>query len=121
MAKFINVNVVSYTVSDWQGAKKFYAEILGWPVAFGADEVGWFEYGNENETHIAISRWDGPDPRPPVNGGATAVLTVEDAKAMTADLRARGVRCDDPVEIPGMVTYGTFYDPEGNRIQFASS
>jgi predicted enzyme related to lactoylglutathione lyase len=121
MTTFLNVNVVSYPVADWEGAKKFYTQILGWPVAFASEEMGWVEFGRDNETHLAISRWDGPDPRPPVNGGATAVLTVTDAKAVTADLRAKGVRCDDPMEIPGVVTYGTFYDPEGNRIQFASS
>jgi|GEM_PF-5908694 len=27
----------------------------------------------------------------------------------------------DLLAIPGVVTYGTFYDPEGNRFQFASS
>ena len=31
--------------------------------------------------------------------------------------RARGVRCDDPVVFPGYVTYCSFYDPFGNRLQ----
>jgi hypothetical protein len=38
-----------------------------------------------------------------------------------AALRARSVRCDDAVVIPGRVAYGVFYDPDGNRVQFASS
>ena len=34
-------------------------------------------------------------------------------------LRAKGVKCDNVVSIPDVVTFGTFYDPEGNRFQFA--
>jgi hypothetical protein len=31
------------------------------------------------------------------------------------------VKCGDIVDIPGVVKYGTFFDPEGNRFQFAGS
>ena len=45
-----------------------------------------------------------------------------DAAGMFQGLASRGgVRCDDVVVIPNMVTYGTFYDPEGNSLQFAST
>jgi len=40
---------------------------------------------------------------------------------VTEALRAKGVQCDDVVIIPNVVTYGTFFDPEGNCFQFASS
>jgi len=120
MSLFQNVNVVSVYVTEWEGAKKFYRETLDWPVAYGDDQVGWEEYGRDNETHIAINRWDGPE-APPAKGGTTPVFTVEDAYKVTEALRARGVRCDDVVAIPNVVTYGTFYDLEGNRYQFASS
>ena len=120
MALFKNVNVVSLAVRDWEQAKKFYGQVLGWPVAFASDEAGWIEYGRENEAHVSISRWEGPEPLPAGRGGTTLVLTVEDAYEATRRLRDMGVRCDDAVTIPGMVSYGTFYDPEGNRIQFAA-
>ena len=120
MLLFKNVSVVSYHVKDWDAARKFYKEILEWPVAYESEEMGWMEFGFDDETHLAISRWDAADPMPPYIGGATAVLAVDDAVAVTEKLRARGVRCDDAVTIPGMVCFGTFYDPEGNRIQFAS-
>jgi predicted enzyme related to lactoylglutathione lyase len=124
MSLFKNVNVVSYYVTDWEKAKKFYGEVLEWPIAYASDEFGWVEYGREGEAHIAINRWEpreGHATRPPANGGATLVLTVDDARKVTEALRKKGVKCDDVVEIPGVVTYGTFYDPEGNRIQFAES
>jgi len=117
MSWFHNINVVSHNVSDWERAKKFYSEVLDWPVAYANDEVGWMEWGEENKTHISINRWEGPDPLP-LNGGATLVLGVDDPHAVTAALRAKGVRCDDVTHIPGVVLYGTFYDPDGNRLQF---
>ena len=120
MSWFQNINVVSYNVSDWERAKQFYTSVLEWPVAYVGDSVGWMEWGKDNETHIAINRWDGPEPMP-LNGGATVVFSVQDPHAVTAALRAKGVRCDDVVHIPGIIMYGTFYDPDGNRLQFAGT
>ncbi|HJW83343.1 MAG TPA: VOC family protein, partial [Anaerolineae bacterium] len=120
MSLFKGINVVSYNVTDWEGAKTFYKDTLGLaPVAFLSDEAGWMEFGGEHEAHLSINRWDGPDPVPPRNGGATVVFTVDDASQVVAELRKRGVKCEDPVTIPGMVTYATFFDPEGNRLQMA--
>lgn len=121
MSLFKNVNVVYVYVKDWEAAKKFYAETLGWPLAYSDDGIGWVEYGVDNATHFAISRWDDKDSEPARGLGTTVTFTVEDAVAATSALRAKGVRCDDPMHIPGVVTYGTFYDPEGNRLQMASS
>lgn len=113
------LNVVFYNVSDFARAKQFYGETLGLPLIFASDEFGWAEYGKAEEPHIAINLWPGTDPMPQ-GGGATAVFTVDDAYAATAELLARGVRCDDVMVVPGMVTLGTFYDPDGNRMQLAS-
>jgi predicted enzyme related to lactoylglutathione lyase len=118
MSIFKKVNVVSLDVTDWERAKKFYRETLGWPVDFSSDEAGWEEYGLDNQTHVSITR---SDHAPAAHGGTTLVLTVDNAHAATAALRAKGVRCDEVVVIPGMIAYGSFYDLDGNRIQFASN
>lgn len=119
MSVFKNVAVVALYVRNWEAAKKFYSDVLEWPVVYSSDEVGWIEYGRENEAHVAINRWE--DTRPIPTSGATLVFTVDDPYQVTEALRLKGVRCDDVVHIPGVVTYGTFYDPEGNRIQFAGN
>jgi predicted enzyme related to lactoylglutathione lyase len=49
--------------------------------------------------------------------GTTVVLDTPDCDAACAALRARGMRCDDPVVFPGFVTYYSFYDPLGNCLQ----
>ena len=120
MSLFKNVNVVSVWVTDWARAKKFYTDTLQWPVAFASDEAGWMEFGKENETHVSLQLWRGPGPVPPKEGGATLVFSVDDAFKTVAELRKRGIKCDDAVVIPGMVAYATFYDPEGNRLQVAA-
>lgn len=121
MSLFKNCNVFYYHVSNWEAAKKFYDDVLEWPVAYSSEEMGWREYGRDNETHVAINLWDASrGPRPEGHNGI-CTFTVDDVTATTAALRAKGVKCDDPMVIPGIVALGTFYDPEGNRFQFASS
>jgi predicted enzyme related to lactoylglutathione lyase len=122
MSLFKSVNVVSLEVTDWEAAKKWYREVLEWPVDFSSDEAGWEEYALDNKSHVSISRSDHATTHtlgaPEGAGGTTLVLSVQDAHAATAALKKKGVKCDEVVTIPGMVTYGTFYDPFGNRIQF---
>ncbi len=77
------------------------------------------ESGEQEGTHLAINRWEGPGGFSAGSGGATVVFAVDDAAQAVAELRRRGVKCDDPVGIPEMVTYATFYDPDGNRLQLA--
>ena len=117
MSMFKDVNVIYVFVKDWDGAKNFYRGILEWPVAWSDDGVGWEEYGVEGATHVAINRWGGDDPLPG-SEGPICVLSVENVQQVDQALRARGVKCGDIVDIPGVVKYGTFFDPEGNRFQF---
>jgi predicted enzyme related to lactoylglutathione lyase len=118
---FRDLNVVWYNVTDWERAKKFYRDTLGLPVIGEMDSAGWAEYGHPNQTHIAINLWRGPDPMPPTHGGGTVVLGCDDARALAAKLRGKGVKCDEPQEIPGMVLLIRFYDPEGNELQMTQS
>lgn len=117
MKLFKNINVVSYNVSNWEEAKKFYGETLGLgePI-FLSDEFGWAEYGAENETHLALNKSEKSSAGA---GGAVCVFTVDDAYKAVEELRKRGVNCKDVEAVPEMVTYATFYDPEGNVLQLA--
>ena len=120
-ADFRDVNVVWYNTTNWDRAKKFYHETLGLPMALDLPQGGWMEFGHPNQTHVAINLWRGPDPMPPTNGGATVTFGCDDVRAMVTKLRAKGIKCDDPDEIPGMVIIATFYDPDGTRLQIAQS
>ena len=115
------LQIISYPVSNWQASKKFYAETLGLPVAlFMGDEAGWMEFGDKDQTHIAIMTSRNPGPLPPHQGGAIAVFAVDDVYAAVKEMRQRGIKCDDAIAVPGMITYANFYDPDGYQFQVAS-
>lgn len=118
---FRDINVVSVNVTDWARARKFYHETLGLPIAAEIEGVGWLEFGLPNQTHLALNHWTDTPTIPANTGNATIVFGVDDARAVIAKLREKGVKCEEVVEIPGMVIYGTFYDPDGNRLQVAQS
>ena len=119
MALFKGINVVSISVTDLNIAREFYRDVLalGAPV-YDLPEAGWIEfrsgapYGN-----IAVTRAEaGWQP----SASTTVVFNTDDCHATCAELRARGVCCDDPVVFPGYVTFCNFYDPFGNRLQMCS-
>lgn len=119
MALFQGINVVSITVPDLDQAREFYRDILGLgaPI-YDLPEAGWIEFGTGSTAgNLALTRAE-PDWRPSL--GTTVVLDTSDCYRTAAELRARGVRCDDPVVFPGYVTYCSFYDPFGNRLQMCS-
>lgn len=120
MSLFKDVNVVTYHVKDWEAAKRFYAELLGWPICYEDASLGWAEFGEDGKTHVSVSRIEAGSSLHLGENAPIVVLSVENAVKATEELRARGVRCEDAVNIPGVVCFGTFYDPEGNKLQFAS-
>lgn len=116
MSQFKNVNVAYHYVKDWERAKKWYDEILGWPVAYSDDNIGWREYGMENATHIAIQKIT-PDDQGEPGVGSTITLLVDSVEKTLAWLKGKGVKIDEILLIPGVIKIGTFYDPDGNRMQ----
>jgi predicted enzyme related to lactoylglutathione lyase len=116
----VDLGLVSYFVSDWAGAKKFYGETLGLPVALAVEEAGWIQYGRPNQAQLAISKWPGPGPMP-AGGGVVAIFTCNDVHKTLERFRAKGVRCGEAMEVPGMVIFADFFDPDGNRLQVAQT
>lgn len=119
MELFKGINVVSISVPDLERGRTFYGEILGLGVpVYDLPDDDWIEFqtgapfGNLALT-TAAADWQ-------PSTGTTIVLNTDDCAATCAALRARGVRCDDPVVFPGYVTFCSFYDPFGNRLQMCS-
>jgi len=119
MTFFKGINVVSITVSDLATAKAFYSEVLGLGApAYDMPEIGWLEWRTGNDANLAITL--AAEPFTP-SQQTTVVLNVDSCHDAVAALRQRGVRCDDPVGVPDVVTYASFYDPDGNRLQMCSA
>ncbi len=119
MQLFQGINVVSITVTDLDLAREFYGTVLslGTPL-FDLPAAGWIEFATGSSAGNLAVTTAVPAWAPAL--GTTIVLNTADCVATCAELRARGVRCDDPVVFPGYVTYCSFYDPFGNRLQMCS-
>ena len=118
MMLFHGVNVVSLSVPDLDAARHFYGNVLGLGTPlYDMPEIGWIEFGTGGGGNLAVTT---NEPEAPPNTRTTVVLNTADCFATCAALRGRGVRCDDPVVVPGVIVYCTFYDPFGNRLQMCS-
>jgi predicted enzyme related to lactoylglutathione lyase len=119
MTIFRGINVVSVSVPDLNRAKEFYEKTLGLgtPIHFLPD-AGWVEFSTGGSGgNLSITT---EDYKPPSSQGTTIVLETADCKAAYEILKARGVRCEEPVVFPGFVVFCTFYDPFGNKLQMCS-
>ncbi len=116
---FNGINVVSISVPDLDRAKRFYAEVLGLgPPLYDLPEAGWIEFGLGNgRGNLAVTAAE-PGWQP--STGTTVVLDVDDCREAADELRRRGVPCDEPQTFPGFVTFASFHDPFGNRLQICS-
>ena len=115
---FSGINVVSIAVPDLAAAKDFYGNVLelGEPV-YDLPEAGWIEFATGGSGNLAIT---GTDEDRQAGQGITPVLEVRDCREAYRTLCERGVRCDEPQDFPGFVTFCSFYDPFGNRLQMCS-
>ncbi|HTV70841.1 MAG TPA: VOC family protein [Rhizobiaceae bacterium] len=116
---FRGINVVSISVRDLDRARIFYGSTLGLgEPLYNLPEAGWIEFstGRDSGNLSIVPAAPGWAP----STGTTLVLNVEDCSKAVDELRARGVTCEDPQTFPGFVTFASFYDPDGNRLQMCS-
>jgi predicted enzyme related to lactoylglutathione lyase len=111
----MKVRLSWFSVNDFEGAKKFYTNVLGLKKTFEAQQ--WAEFaGAEGEETIGVAI----DPHAGKEPGATIVLQVEDIEHERKRLETAGVKFEGQIEeIPGIVKIATFRDPSGNRLQLA--
>ena len=103
---------------------KFYESAFGWQMQKLGAEMG-------NYVIASTSEMDGCTPKNPgmINGGfyqknpewpaqsPSVVIAVEDiADAMQQVSKAGGKVLGEPMPIPGVGKYVSFFDPEGNRV-----
>ena len=119
MRLFHGINVVSIAVPDLDRARECYRDVVGLCAPlYDMPEAGWIEFGTGGQGGNLALVAAGPDWKPAT--GTTIVLDTPDCLLACDELRARGVHCDEPELFPGYVTWCSFYDPFGNRLQMCS-
>lgn len=116
---FHGINVVSISVTDLDRAREFYGNTLGLGAPlYDLPEAGWIEFSTGSTSgNLSVVK---AEPGSHVSPSTTVVLNVENCHAAVDELRSRGVACDDAQVFPGFVTFASFYDPFGNRLQMCS-
>ena len=101
-------------VADFEGAIKWYQEVLGFSMLYRMDDLGWCELATEvANVNVGLSRGDAGGG----SGGVVLTFGVVDIDDARAQLEAKDVRFDGPRRIiEGMVKLATFFDPDGNTL-----
>ena len=103
---------------------KFYESAFGWRMEALGEEMGQYVLATTTETDD-----NGPQKPGAINGGffpkrpdwpaqhPSVVIAVEDIKKSVTDVAAAGGKTlGEPMEIPGVGQYVSFFDTEGNRV-----
>jgi predicted enzyme related to lactoylglutathione lyase len=113
---------VAIDVTDWNAARKWYSEKLGFVEMWATEEGGWADYRPVGENiSIGLNRLEEGTAHPGA-GGVTMTFSVKDIEAARSELESRGVEFMGPTnELPGLVKLAVFHDPDGNVMMLAQS
>lgn len=103
-------------VTDWERSLHFYSEILGIPIAFRGDDMGWAEL-ETGDAKLALERMDPNDPEAEklIGRFVGASLQVDDIAGTYSSLVERGVEfLTPPEQQPWGGTLAHFLDPDRN-------
>lgn len=105
-----------YQVKDFDRAKKFYSEIMGFEITWdGGAEVGWAQFELPAKgAQLGINLLREGELR---QGSGTLTMDVEDLDVCKSYFESKGIEASDIEDIPDMVSYFNIKDPEGNPIQ----
>lgn len=112
---FMNIKAIALAVTNMERARHFYTDTLSLRPAFeDGTQVG-VHLGN---AVLLLKTDSGGQPSATLNPRVT--IQTDDAPAMEAALRQRGVVITDPVAPYGTALIGSFLDCEGNKLWFCS-
>ncbi len=119
------ISAITLFVEDLAGAKKFYREVFGLPLAFEDDDSVVFNFGNSIVNLLkatAARELIEPATVAGRRAGARMQFTIEvdDVDAMCAELATRGVELlNGPMDRPWGVRTASFSDPGGHIWEIA--
>ena len=111
-----NTITIAISVRDRHLSAQGYADKLGFELLYHADDAGWSEVKTMTEG-VTIGLGEQAEPNP---GNSVPVFGVADIASARKALETADVRFDgETVNIEGMVSTATFFDPDGNAMMLA--
>jgi predicted enzyme related to lactoylglutathione lyase len=101
----------------------FYTSVFGWETQTLGDDMGGYTVVTTTETVDRMPQVPGE-----INGGfymktddpasdsPSIVISVADIAASSEAIRRAGGQVSEPDQIPGVGSFASFHDPEGNRV-----
>lgn len=120
------IDAITLFVEDLPGAKAFYLEVFGLPVAFEDPNSAVFMFGETAINLLDVRQADeliGPAPVASPDAGTRLQFTLEvdDVDAMCDTLRGRGVEIlNGPMDRPWGIRTAAFRDPGGHIWEIAA-
>jgi len=117
MSWYRQFDLVWFPVVDFDRAKTFYQDDLGFELVVEDQDSKWAEFQISPGAKIAIHGVKATNANPV----GALVLDVENLEQSELALLGRGIKLFDKEEIPGLAKLASFTDPDGNVIQLSQS
>ena len=106
------MTTIWYQVRDFEAARTFYVQTLGFVETTANGEERWATLQRDGAA-IGLSQGE------PQEDGGVAHVDVDDLKRVADELRGAGVEVGVVFELHGAMRLLDVFDVDGNRIQFA--
>lgn len=115
-----NIIYIEHPVTNFERAKDFYINILKFELKWdGGEEVGWCEFElPAPSTKLGLNLQRDPSQ---IRPQASLNFNITDLEATKSYLESKGVKTEDIVDLPDMISHFKMFDPDGNMITFIST
>ncbi|MHA2175768.1 MAG: VOC family protein [Candidatus Hodarchaeales archaeon] len=107
----------THTIKNYEISKKFYEEILEFPVNLEIPMAGWYEFRLPVKgALLGLSQYreDSGEFKP----SDSLNISITDVEKAKASLESKGISTSDIIDYPDMVSMISFQDPDKNNIWF---
>jgi catechol 2,3-dioxygenase-like lactoylglutathione lyase family enzyme len=114
---FSRLDTVLLRVRDFQVAKAWYDEKLGFTASYVSETEKLVVFDMGGTTSLTI--WQLKPSEQLVTGGTNGTFPIflaDDAKSLRERMKSMNIEVEDIQESGGVLSYG-FFDPDGNRLE----
>ena len=105
----------THWIRDYKVSKKFYNELLEFPVNLEIPEAGWYEFKLPVKgAMLGLSQYREGE----FKTADSLNISIKDVDKVKKVLEEKGIDCSDISDLPDMISMTTIQDPDKNNIYF---